>query len=122
MGVGRTYPNKHTPWRNERGYQLTLPGEGWYQDLYSPNGEIIAAIFDQLGGPRVEVTNLADGLVNNSNDYRNAAEACVDLANQHFNLTPWWKRTCRHVWTSERIRWLVLVVLAIIGIVTTVIT
>ena len=108
-------------WSNGRGYQLTLPGEGWYQDLYSPRGEIIASIFDQLGGPRVQITNLADGLVNSTN-YTNAAEACDDLANQHFNLTPWRKRIFLYVWTSERVRWLVLVALAIIGIATAFIT
>ncbi|MYD98338.1 MAG: hypothetical protein F4X98_13280 [Gammaproteobacteria bacterium] len=116
------YPNKHTPWSNERGYQLTLPGEGWYQDLYSPRGEIIASIFDQLGGPLVQITNLADGLVNNSESHTNAAEACDDLANQHFNLTPWRKRIFQYVLTSDRARWLVLVVLAIIGIVASILS
>ena len=116
------YPNKHVPWSNERGYQLTLPGEGWNQDLYSPRGEIIASIFDQLGGPLVQVTNLADGLVNNNESYTNAAEACDDLANQHFNLAPWRKRIPLYVLTSDRARWLVLVALAIIGIVTAIVT
>jgi len=116
------YPNTHIPWSNERGYRLTLPGEAYRQDLYSPRGEIIAAIFDQLGGPRVEITKLADGLMDNSENYVNAAEACDDLANQHFNLIPWRKRVFLYVLTSERVRWLVLVVLAIIGIVTAIVT
>ena len=116
------YPNKHMPWSNERGYRLALPGEGSYQDLYSPKGEIIGSIFDQLGSPLVQITNLADGLVSNGKNYTNAAEACVDLANQHFNLTPWRKRIWLYVSTSTMVRWAVLVVLAIIGIVTTIVT
>lgn len=116
------YPNRHMTWNNERGYRLTLPGQGSNQDLYSPSGEIIASIFDQLGGPLVQVSNLAGGLVDNSENYANAAEACDDIANQHFNLTPWWNRIFLYVATSAMVRWTVLVVLAIIGIVTTIIT
>lgn len=116
------YPNRHMPWMDERGYQLTLPGEGYFQDLYSPKGEIIASIFDQLGSPRVDVRNLADGLVDNSESYANAAEASNDLAKQHFNLTPRRRRVFLFVLASERARWLVLVALAIVGIATAIAT
>ena len=60
--------------------------------------------------------------MNHSKTYTNAAEACDDLANQHFNLAPWRKRIFLYVWNSERVRWLVLVALAIIGTATAILT
>ncbi len=67
------HPNRTTLWDNELGYRLNHPGEGRYQDLYSPSGDIVVSIFDQQGGPYVQLRDLADGLEANEEDYGNAA-------------------------------------------------
>ena len=118
------HPNRTTLWENELGYRLNHQGEGGYQDLYSPSGDIIVSIFDQLGSPYVGLHGLADGLEANGEDYGNAAQACKDIADQHFRLVnpSRGKRLFLTVWRRPQVQWLILVALAIIGIVVTIIT
>ena len=113
------HPDTPSTWSNELGYRL-LPGEGPIQHLYSPDDEMIAAIYDDRVSSYVELRRLVQGLEAEGSDYANAAQACRDLADRHFRLVnpSLLKRMWLvYVWRNPRIQWLILVALAIIGIV-----
>ena len=90
--------------------------------LYSPRLEIIASVLGaaRRSSPRHQSRDRSGEQKTKS--YTNVVEACDDLANQHFDLTRCWRRISLQIWTSERGRWLVLVVLVVIGIVTSAFT